>query len=214
MKKQVSLFTHFGRNDLQKRYARTVHGGRVNKGSRKVERPLATNKPVHLVLRSGQAKGAWSFLAPKNRVAVEGIIREKAKKFGIRIADFANVGSHLHVVVKFSARENFQNFLRAVTCLIPRKVTGARRGVSRGPFWDGLAYTRIVKTSFEERQLKGYLEANRVEASKGSAAREKFLDRFNEWIKQPLEKKPIPPGSYKIGDIIVPPGKWVVINPD
>lgn len=209
--KQVSLFTHFDRKDLKKRYGRTVHGGVKSQGRRKQERPLAANKPVHLVLKSQKAIGSWSFLTPKNRQAVWDIIQRKAKKFGIRIADYANVGNHLHMNLRFSSRENFQNFLRAITCLIARKITGAKKGQAKGRFWEGLAFTRLLKTSFELKQLKGYFEANRVESTRGPAARQRFLDAFNRTVKK-FHREELVPGSIKFGDLVLPPNRLVSIN--
>lgn len=222
--KQANLFEHFKRKDLKRRYSRISHGGVESGGRRKLERPLARNKPVHLTLKSSKATGTWSFLHPKNRIRIEQLLKAKAKKFGIKIQDFANVGNHLHIKLKFQSRENFQNFLRACTCQISRMITGARRGNKIGKFWDALAYTRILKSNFEERVLKGYFHANRIEAGKGHSARQAFLDKFNDWIRRP-NNTPIfiepknphrrlkhPPGSIKFGDVVVPPGKWTLIN--
>lgn len=211
MKNQTSLFTHFERKDLQKRYGRSIHGGVKSKGRRKLERPLAANKPVHLVLKSQKAKGSWSFLTPKNQQIVRSTLQQKAKKFGVRIADFANGGNHLHIKLRFSSREGFQNFLRATTCLLARQITGAKKGQAKGKFWEGLAFTRILKSSFEEKQLKGYFEANRVESTKGPVARQRFLDNFNRTVKE-FHKREIAEGSLRFGDLILPPNRLVQIN--
>lgn len=175
MKSQRSLFEFANQKPQEKELARTTHGGQATKGRRKTKRPLAKNKPHHLVLKASKAKGSWSFLKPKNQLIVISTLKTQAKKFGIKIADFANVGNHLHITIKFSHAENFQNFLRSTTCLIARKITGARRGHKTGKFWDHLAFTRIIKTTYEQWGLKIYLKANRIEASNGKQARKKFL---------------------------------------
>lgn len=211
MKTQTNLFSHFERKDLQKRYGRSVHGGVKSKGQRKLERPLVANKPVHLVLKSQKAKGQWSFLTPKNQQIVREILTSKSKKFGVRVADFANGGNHLHIKLRFSTRENFQNFLRAVTCLLARKITGAKKGQPKGKFWEGLAFTRILKSSFEEKQLKVYFEANRMESIKGPVARQRFLDNFNRTVKE-FHKQELAQGSLRFGDLILPPNRLVQIN--
>ena len=180
MKQKKTLFDHAGMPLKHRR----VHGGRETKGHRKLERPLSHKKPIHLVLKSSSAVGPWSFLAFKNKTMVEDLIRQKAKKWGVRIGDMANVGNHIHLKVSIHNRKTFQNFLRSVTTMIARKVTGACRGNKLGkPFWDGQAYTRVLSGWTEEVRLRGYFIANRQEAAKGPKAREKFLKAFNLWVK-------------------------------
>jgi REP element-mobilizing transposase RayT len=144
-----------------------------------------------LILKSEKARGALNFLKRENDVAIRDTLREKAHKFGISISDFANVGNHLHIKIKVQSRASFQKFLKAVTCPIARKITGARRGKPFGKFWQGLAFTRIITSRLEELRLRGYFEANRKEAKHGYATREKFLNEFNEWLKR-LKKQASP----------------------
>lgn len=179
---QLSFFSSLKNGAGEGRRGRVIHGGLRSKGRRKERRPLLERKWTHLILKSAKATGAKSFLSPGNRVFIERLLREKARRWHIQIADYANVGNHLHVKCRFSRRENFQGFLRAVTSLIARHVTGAKRGNPQGPFWQGLAFTRVLRTSFEELQLKGYFRANRIEAGKGEKARENFLEGFNRWL--------------------------------
>jgi len=182
MNKQTSLFDYHKTRDIKRKYGRTWHGGAETKGYRKNFRPLAEKKWIHLVLKSPKAKGPWSFLTPKNQKIIQEVFRDKAHKWGVQIAEVVNVGNHLHIRLKFKYREGFQNFLRSVTSLIARKITQARRGVKVGKFWQGLAFTRVLKTSFEEMQLKGYFKANRIQATKSTKAREEYLDKFNAWV--------------------------------
>jgi len=174
----------------EKKYSRTTHGGEESQGRRKEYRPLAENKWHHLTLKSEKAKGAWSFLTPKNQAIIRDTLKEKSKKWGVKIAEVANVGNHLHIKLKFKYRKGFQNFLRAVTSLIARKVTNAKKGNKlkatknkQNKFWQGLAFTRVLKTSYEVLQLTGYFEANRRQAAQGENAREDFLKQFNDWVQ-------------------------------
>lgn len=167
---------------LHKRYKRrTTHGGLQKRGA-KLERPLSTKKWIHLVLKSDQAVGSLSFLRPKNKKIVERILRDKSQKFHVRIADAVNMGNHLHLKIKIKHREGFRNFLRSVTTLIARGVTGARKGRRFGRFWQGTAFTRVLLTQFEELGLKGYFAVNREECQNGYAARAQMLHRFNRWL--------------------------------
>ena len=173
---------NFFDKETKKRYARTAHGGRPSLGSRKLERPLSAKCWIHLVLKSEKAVGKLSFLHAPNKIAVQKILKEKARKFGVSIADEANVGNHIHLKIRITSRASFQKFLRAVTTLIARRVTGARRGKPFGKFWQDLAYTRVLKSYTEELNLKGYFHANRNEAEYGPAARVRVLKAFNDWV--------------------------------
>jgi REP element-mobilizing transposase RayT len=126
--------------------------------------------------------GKLSFLHAPNKIATQKILNEKARKFGISIADQANVGNHIHLKIRITSRVSFQKFLKSITALIARKITGARRGKPFGRFWQGLAYTRVLKSYTEELNLKGYFHANRSEAEYGAEARERVLKAFNNWI--------------------------------
>ncbi|MBS1970317.1 MAG: transposase [Bdellovibrionales bacterium] len=176
------LFDYHDSDTTKRKYGRTTHGGVDSKGRRKEYRPLSEKKWTHLTLKSEKAKGPWSFLTPKNQQIIREILKSKSKKWGVQIAEVVNVGNHLHIKLKFKYREGFQNFLRSVTALIARKITNARRGHASGKFWQGLAFTRVIKTKLEELQLRGYFKANRLQAAKGQRAREEYLQKFNEWI--------------------------------
>jgi hypothetical protein len=188
--KQLNFFSN-PKAELRKEWrnlGRRTHGGMTAKGCRKQRRPLATKKWIHVVLKSDRAVGGRSFLAAKNKVFVERLLKQKARKFGVAIADFANVGNHLHLKIRIADRLEFGKFLKSVTSQIARFVTGARRGHPFGRFWQGLAYTRVLSSRYEELQLRGYIAANRLEAalpgSRGREAREKWLDEFNRHIRR------------------------------
>jgi REP element-mobilizing transposase RayT len=127
---------------------------------------------MHLVLKSSHAKGRMSFLAFANRVVVEKTLRERAKQFQVVIQGFENMGNHIHLIVKFKSRAMFQRFLKTVTGLIARLVTGARRGNAFGKrFFDHLAFSRIVQGTRDLRGLVGYFFKNEIEREVGGQAR-------------------------------------------
>ena len=104
-------------------------------------------------------------------------MKKQAEKHFVRIQDFVNAGNHLHLMVRARNRPTFQAFLRSVTAMIARAVTGARRGRPFGKFWDGLAFTRALTSSREERILRDYITANAFEAEFGVMMREEHLMR-------------------------------------
>jgi REP element-mobilizing transposase RayT len=164
---QLRLFAGRLKNELD----RTEHGGATRRGRRKLERPVSTRLPMHLTLHSKRARGAWSML--RHRRAVHEALRACARRTGVRVYDFANVGSHLHLLVRARRREAFQAFLRAFAGMVARIVTGARRGLPLrgGPFWSALAWSRIVTWGREYWTVRHYIFRNQIEASDGVAAR-------------------------------------------
>jgi REP element-mobilizing transposase RayT len=182
--KQLSIFDLSTSTEKRSFAKRTTHGGTASKGKRKLSRPIATKKWMHLVLKAPKAKGTHSMLNQKHVRNIESIITGKAKKFRADLKEFVNMGNHIHFQVRVKSRESFQNFLRAITCLIARVVTGAKRGVKFGKFWDGLAFSRIISTLDELVRLEGYLQANTIERRHGYQARTIYLNALNKWIKK------------------------------
>ena len=184
LKRQIDLFS----KDRQYGPHRSSHGGSIQKGHRKTARPIDRKKPLHLVMKSSHAKGSLSLLTAKNRLFVERTFRERAKQFGITIQGFENVGNHLHAIVKFKRREQFQHFLRTVSALIARFVTGARKGKPFGKrFWNDLAFTRVVQGLKDLRALVTYFFKNEIEREIGHDARESIeeTERFVKKYKHP-----------------------------
>jgi len=175
---QLSIFD----KETKKRYGRASYGGNT-KGKRKLERPLSTKKSLHVVLKSDKARGKYSFLTPTNKLKVDRILKEKSKKFGVKILSLANVGNHLHLKIKISTRETFQKFLIATTALIAREITGARKGKPFGKFWSGLAFTRVINSRREELIIDGYITANQIESRTSPRVREQFRKAYSEWLK-------------------------------
>lgn len=156
---QATFFNH----RAFEHYNRREHGGTIGHGRRKRERPLDPRKPLHVVLRSETAKGPQSLLHSKNERRVKHLVYETARKQGVRVFRYANAGNHLHIVVQAKHRRSYQNFLRAVTGLIARAVTGAQKGVKKGKFWQSLAYSRVVNWGRELKNVKFYLIMNELE---------------------------------------------------
>jgi hypothetical protein len=109
-------------------------------------------------------------LHPNHCNAIEHLVHEVARRRGIRVYRFANVGNHLHLLVRARTRGAWRAFLREVSGSIAILVTGARKGQGlashdgvRG-FWDHLAFTRIVKFGRDFKGVALYLVGNIFEA--------------------------------------------------
>jgi len=147
------------------------HGGSVRRGQRKVERPVSTRRPMHVVLSSRRATGSWSLR--RHQRAVREALSACVKRTGVKIYESANVGSHLHLLVRARRREAFQAFLRAFAGMVAQRVTGARRGrpVGGGPFWSALAWSRIVSWGRDYWGVRHYIFRNQIEATDGVVVR-------------------------------------------
>src|SRR4051794_24281934 len=124
---------------------------------------------MHVVLTSERARGAWSLR--RHERAVRETLRDAAHRFGIRVYDFANVGTHLHLLVRARRRDAFQAFLRSFAGIVARRVTGARRGQPIGRFFSGLAWSRVVAWGRDYLGVRHYIFRNEIEATVGSRVR-------------------------------------------
>ena len=156
------------------------HGGTSLKKRRKVQRPLFPNKVIHVVFKSSKARGEMSFYNHKQFISA--LLKSKSRKFFIEIKDWVNMGNHLHLKVICKDTHKMGQFLKSVSSLIARHITKARKGHRFGKFWDGLVYTRIILTKFEELGLRGYFEANHREREYGYSEREAYRKRFNQFL--------------------------------
>jgi REP element-mobilizing transposase RayT len=130
---------------------------------------------MHVVLTSHKARGPWSLR--KHDRAVREVLRRMARRFEVRIYDFANVGSHLHLVLRARRREAFQGFLRSFAGIVARRVTGAERARPSGPFFDDLAWSRVVSWGRDDWGLRHDVFRNQVEGALGPRIRQAFFSR-------------------------------------
>jgi REP element-mobilizing transposase RayT len=103
-------------------------------------------------------------LHPDKAKHVDALVRKSAQRRGITLYRFANVGNHLHLLVKARDKASFQAFLREVSGRIALLVTGARKGNPVGKFWDHLAWSRLVSWGREFATVSRYLIKNLFEA--------------------------------------------------
>lgn len=142
---------------------RQEHGGDVRQHVRKEARPFSPKCSMHVVMRSNRARGKWSLLHHHNRSRVETLVYKWANAEGVKIYRFSNVGNHLHLLLKAPSRRTLQAFLKTFAGLCARAVTGAKKGVKTGKFWDATAYSRLIPGG-AFRVLTGYLAQNNLEA--------------------------------------------------
>ncbi|MCM2276741.1 MAG: hypothetical protein NDJ89_01535 [Oligoflexia bacterium] len=147
------------------------HGGELSPGKRKSARPIDPKQALHIVMRSSKARGELSMLHPRHCAHIHALAERLASRWGVRLYRYANVGSHLHLLVKVPSRAVCQRFLRELAGGIAIVVTGAKKGIplrknasDRG-FWDHLVFTRIVRFGRDYENVGRYLVKNLFEGA-------------------------------------------------
>ncbi|MEK6556190.1 MAG: transposase [Bdellovibrionota bacterium] len=153
--KQIDLFTkksnRFGGNKRTTRASRT-------------HRPITTRQTMHLVLKSKQAKGDWSFLKPRNKAIIAVLLKKYSKVFGVKIFSSANVGNHLHLHAKFHSHHAYKSFIRVLSGAIALKITGASKiNKLKDRFWTQTPYSRFVFGVKDFLRISDYIKVNQLE---------------------------------------------------
>lgn len=147
---------------------RSWFGGTYLKNSHaKTKRPLSSKLPIHVVLRSSRAKGDLSFRHPRYFAMVQTTIRDIAHRYGIRLYETANVGNHLHLLVKLPHVRRWKPFIRELCGTLARKILGLKgRNSTKFEFWDQRPFTRIVDGwNRAYRIVKDYIVMNKLEGA-------------------------------------------------
>jgi hypothetical protein len=149
-------------------YRETKHGGELAIGKRKSHRPLATNRPIHLVIKSSETNPLnngkrCALLNPTNRM-LEKIIHEQAIKYGVKIIqEIALNWSHAHIAILVPTRKAYNSFIRTLTARIVRYLSKITNRNQAGLF-DLLPFTRVLNKNENPEDLKDYFKANAQEA--------------------------------------------------
>jgi REP element-mobilizing transposase RayT len=114
-------------------------GGSLLKNSHaKRSRPLDSKLPIHLSLRAHKSV----MRLYKTISLVDDQVEKTCKKHGVRIYRYANVGNHLHLVIKIPQRRRWNAFIRELTGRIAQLVR--QKLGSEGEFWTQRPFSRIV----------------------------------------------------------------------
>ena len=154
-----------------------AHGGEHTKGKRKGPRPFDPKQALHVVLRSSKARGQLSMLSPSHCNHIRNLMDRLKTRWGVSVYRYANVGNHLHLLIRVKSRSDWQGFIRELSGGIAMIVTGAKKGnalprskskdvaesAKRG-FWDHLVFTRIVVFGKDFKGVAGYVLTNLWEA--------------------------------------------------
>jgi len=106
----------------------------------------------------------------KTMPIVDQQVEEICRKHGVRLYKYANVGNHLHLLIKIANRRRWAAFIRELTGRIAQLVRSAIQ--FSGEFWDQRPFTRIVRSWRRGfKTVKEYIELNWLEA-RGNISRQ------------------------------------------
>lgn len=100
-------------------------------------------------------------LLPRHCNHIRDLVDRLKNRWNVAVYRYANVGNHLHLLVRAKSRADWQGFIRELSGGIAIIVTGAKKGtpLERGAdsqttrgFWDHLVFSRIVSWG---RDFKG-----------------------------------------------------------
>lgn len=124
-------------------------GSLSKKGKRKSKRPLNAKQPHHLVLRSQQSTLLKKF------VFIEYYLEKHSQRFQVIIYRRAICSNHIHLLVRFKSREDYQRFIRALSGSLA-KVLKIK--------WSLSPYVKILSWGREFRSAQSYVAQNLLEA--------------------------------------------------
>jgi REP element-mobilizing transposase RayT len=135
-------------------------GGSLLKNSHaKTSRPIESKLPIHIVLRAKKSV----MRLPKTIAIVDNNVDRICKKHGVTLYKYANVGNHLHLLIKLPRRQRWAPFIRELTGRVAQLTKNAL-GLDEA-FWSQRPYTRIVRGWQKAFQIaKDYVELNWLES--------------------------------------------------
>lgn len=148
-----------------KRQNLSFGGSLLKKSHAKTARPLDSRSPIHLVMRSEKATGARSMRHPRHFGPVVQLFEATAAKYGVKVYRFANVGNHLHAVIRLHSRALWGAFIRELSGRLAQLLQGLKgQAPAPGKFWDQRPFTRVAHWGKDYAQLAEYVLLNAKEA--------------------------------------------------
>ncbi len=140
---------------------RNEFGGSLLKGNPKTKRPLDSKLPIHVVLRASRS----GMRLPKTVGIVSEILKEASRKYGVTVYRFANVGNHLHLLIKVSRIQMWAPYIRELCGRIAQQVRAVIGLAAEERFWLFRPFTRIVRGWQKAfKSVCDYVYLNRLEA--------------------------------------------------
>lgn len=135
-------------------------GGSLLIGKRKEARPTSTKNPMHVILKSENARGLFSFI--NHKWALEQAIAKISSRVRIKIYDFAITNNHIHLTIYFTSRAAYRKWIRTVTAEIVR-IIARRTKTKLKDFFTYRPYTKIVSWGRQFKTVLNYMVLNQME---------------------------------------------------
>lgn len=142
-------------------------GGDLNQGKRKTARPISVKRPMHLVIKSTRAVGRLSF--SNHQRPLDQTLRRTSRKWGVVLRKTAWLGNHVHLILQFGSRAQYQGWIREVTATIVyvlksriQKHLELINQLTR--FFDHRPFTRIIEWGRDFQNALNYLTLNQMES--------------------------------------------------
>lgn len=116
-------------------------GGALLKGNPKGKRPLESKFPILLTMRAQKSV----LRLPKTYKIVRECIDSTAKKYGVKVYEDANVGNHLHLVIKLHRISLWAPFIRELSGRIAQQLEEILHLEMPAKFWKFRPHTRIIR---------------------------------------------------------------------
>ena len=127
-----------------------AHGGTLNPSKRKQQRPLATQKPIHLVLKCHKEMSLF-----KEFETVKYYINRYTWKFHIQVYHLSIQQDHIHLLIKIEDRNSYNKFIKSLTGMLARLY-------GKG-LWKLSPFTRVVSWGRDYKSVKRYVDLNEDE---------------------------------------------------
>lgn len=134
-------------------------GSLLKKGNPRGQRPLCSKRPIHVTMRAEWARGGRSFLKPRVARSFEHLIAYCARRSGVRVYRYQNVGNHIHMVVRLRRRSSWLAFSRSFTSLLKARLE-LLWGIRIKKLFDHRPFTRVGTWGREFRTLSEYTLKN------------------------------------------------------
>lgn len=154
-------------NLLPQKWSLSYGGILRSKAKNRGARPLSSKHSLHVVMRSSQAKGLWSFQNSKNIKKIASYVKIYSSRKGVQILSFANVGNHLHLHIKITNRTLYKAWIRGLSSALAMMVAG-KKGLQqlkeqKKTFWDYRPFTRVIQSFKAFLNLQDYVQINQFE---------------------------------------------------
>lgn len=122
---------------------------------------------MHLVIKSSKAVGRLSFLNHQSHL--DQSLRVTSRKWGVAIRKTAWVRNHVHLVLQFGSRTQYQGWVREFTAAIVRvlqnRIDNSTELINQlRKFFDHRPFTRVIEWGKDFQNALNYLTLNQMEA--------------------------------------------------